>query len=311
MMINELFDKSDRTSTPFEGIFRVAWPRWRKTQKGADFIVANLVDVSGGITAYGWEGKYDGPHDLTDLERVRIVATCRTFNGALICDIRSMERSGAGKPFDLIPNRLITNRELIPRLVEIINSLQTPALRQFVGDVMNDDRLFLPFLQVPASARHHHCEATGLLRHSIECAATVSALPDLHGPMRELAIVTALLHDIGKVKCFEVSGKRTISGYVLDHNSITLELLAPHLAGLDAAWSDGGVALRYLLTWQTGRRMSSVPLLTVAESVAYADRVSSGFDREQQAFSAAPDWERFARLSATNRYWRPRLNMDC
>ena len=300
----------DRTSTPFEGIFRVCQPRWRKTQKGADFLVASLVDVTGGITAYGWEGTYDGPRDLTDLERVRIVATSRTFNGALICDIRSMERSGAGQPFDLIPNSLIANQELIPRLIEIIDSLTIPALRHFVGEVMNDDRLFLPFLQVPASARHHHCEPTGLLRHSIDCATYVSNMLDQHGPERDLAIVAALLHDIGKVKCFDIGGKRTISGHVLDHNIITLELLATQLARLDNVWPDGAVALRYLLTWRTGRRILSVPLLTVAEAVAAADRLSSGFDREQQVFNAAPEWRRFARISPSTLYWRPRWKMN-
>ena len=302
---------NDRTSEPFKGIFRVSRPHWRKTQKGADYLVANLVDASGVITAYGWEGKYDGPRDLADLERVEIIATCRSYNGAPICDIMSMERSEAGKPLDLIPCTFTHNQGLVSQLVEIIADLEEPALRQFLGDVMNDDRLFLPFLQIAASGQHHHSEPTGLLRHSVECATMVSRILDQHGPNRDLAIVAALLHDIGKVKCFDVNGKRTVSGYVLDHNTLTLELLAPHLSGLDEVWSDGGVALRYILMWQTGRRMSSVPLLTVAEAVASADRLSSGFDRENQVFSASPDWRRFARIDPSTLYWRPRSHMTC
>lgn len=301
----------DLTNTPFKGIFRVSHPNWRKTHKGTDFLVTNLVDASGGITAYGWEGKYDGPRDLANLERVEIAATCRSFNGVPICDILSMERSKAGKPLDLIPSSLIHNQDLVSRLIEIITDLEIPALMQFLGEVMNDDRLFLPFLQVPASARHHHSEPTGLLRHSVECATLVAKMLDRHGPERDLAIVAALLHDIGKVKCFDVSGKRTITGHVLDHNSITLELLTAHLAGLDDMWPDGGIALRYLLTWQTGRRKSSVPLITIAEAVASADRMSSGFDRENQVFSVSPKWRRFARISPTILYWRPRTTMTC
>ena len=301
----------DKACTQFKGVFRVCQPHWRKTQKGADFMVTNLVDVTGGMTAYGWEGKYDGPRDLIDLERVEIVATSRTFNGATICDIMSMERSGGGNPFDLIPCTFMLNRDLVPRLSEIIDNLEIPAIRAFVGAVMNDDKLFLPFLQVPASGRHHHSEPTGLLRHSVECATMVAKMLELHGHERDLAIVAALLHDIGKIKCFDSSGKRTVSGYVLDHDTLTLELLAPHLAGLDEALPDGGVALRYLLIWRSGKRKLSVPLLTVAEAIACADRLSSGFDREQQIFNDAPDWRRFVKISYNSLHWRPRSAMNC
>ena len=308
-MIRDIYP--DRASTPFKGVFRVCQPHWRKTQKGADFLVTNLVDVSGGITAYGWDGKYDGPRDLVDLERVEIVATSRIFNGTTICDIMSVERSDSGNPLDLIPSTFTLNQDLVHSLSRLIDMLAIPALRDFVEGVMNDDRLFLPFLQVPGSARHHHCEPTGLFRHSIECATMVSNMLDLHGPERELAIVAALFHDIGKVRCFDVTGKRSITGYVMDHDNLTLEMLAHHLAVLDEVWPDGGVALRYLLTWKQGNRKFSVPLLTVAEAITSADRLSSGLDRERQTFRDTPKWRRFVRTSPSTLYWRPRMVSNC
>jgi len=300
----------DQMTASFEGVCRVRHPRWRKTKRGADYLSAVLEDASGSVTAYAWEGKYRGPRNLADLDRIRIVATSRAFNGSPICDILKLEHSSEGNPLDLVPSSLGTNSEQLNALVEIAERLTLEPLRRFVKRFMNDDKLLLPFLKVPASGRHHHSDLTGLLRHSIECAVMVEAVPMLHGPVRELAIVAALMHDIGKVRCFDMDGRRTIAGHVLGHDDFTLELLASHLSFLDTDWPDGGMALRNLLTWHSGKRMPSRPLITAAEVVVCADRLSSGLDGEQQVFNNAPDWQRFAKLAPNTRYWRPRLEMN-
>jgi hypothetical protein len=50
----------------------------------------------------------------------------------------------------------------------------------------------------------------------------------------------------------------TSTGFVCDHDSLTLEVLAhPHLHRLDDICPDAATALRYIWTWRTQRKKSS------------------------------------------------------
>jgi len=72
--------------------------------------------------------------------------------------------------------------------------------------------------------------------------------------------------------------------------------MATHLQRMDAICPDAAIALRYLWTWRNGRRHQPIPLLTIAETIAAADRISSGLNVQESAFHNQPDWKNFARF---------------
>ena len=152
--------------------------------------------------------------------------------------------------------------------------------------------------------------AGGLLEHSLECASMVMRFVEFPQAELELAIVGSLFHDIGKTRTIMSVGKLSAVGYVCDHDSLTLEVLAPHLQVLDTSCPDAAIALRYLWTWQNRRYQRSTPLLTVAEAIAAADRISSGLNVQEAAFRDQPDWKNFARFGTNNSFWRPRLALQ-
>jgi 3'-5' exoribonuclease len=98
------------------------------------------------------------------------------------------------------------------------------------------------------------------------------------------------------------------AGCVLDHDALTLEVLAPYLRKLDTVNPDVATALRYLWTWRHHRRGNIHPILTVAEAISAADRISSALNVEEEAFRERPDWQRFVRHgTSSSQFWRPRL----
>ena len=125
----------------------------------------------------------------------------------------------------------------------------------------------------------------------------------------DLAIVGALLHDAGKTVTLRNGGKFSPASYALDHDALTLEVLAPYLKRLDSVNSDLADALRYVWTWKNHKRGNIHPILTIVEAISVADRISSALSVEEETFNGTPEWQRFARFEVgNNSFWRPRFD---
>jgi hypothetical protein len=111
----------------------------------------------------------------------------------------------------------------------------------------------------------------------------------------DLAVVGALLHDAGKIITLQTVDKFSSAGYALDHDALTLEILAPYLKRLDSVNSDLATALRYVWTWKNHKRGNIHPILTIVEAIFAVDRISSALSVEEEAFKEMPNWQRFAR----------------
>jgi 3'-5' exoribonuclease len=174
--------------------------------------------------------------------------------------------------------------------------------------VFSDDNFTLPFINLPASHKHHHSLAGGLLEHSLECAEMVCRFSEFGQDRRDLAVVGALFHDAGKIMTLRTADRFSAAGCILDHDALTLEVLSPYLKRLEATSHDISTALRYLWTWRNHRRGTVHPILTVAEAISAADRISSALNVEEEAFRERPDWQRFVRHGTSNSiFWRPRI----
>lgn len=78
--------------------------------------------------------------------------------------------------------------------------------------------------------------------------------------------------------------QRTTLGSTVDHDKLTLEVLAPYLQNLDRGHPKDAAALRYLLTWRPGRKDSGIPRTPLANAVLAADRVSAGIGENRNDF---------------------------
>lgn len=303
MLISDIIHNHGET---FSGEYRLNSPLLHYTKYGNPYITFDLCDMSGSIKSYLWLNCNEEPPGFTDGDRVSVTAQLRFFNGKWIACIKMIDeaKTCTSHPVSLIPARICPLGHLIPRLQELVMSLENMPLHSFLARVFSDDLIAFPFVVVPGSSSHHHNYAGGLLEHSLECAEIVRHIPLFASEVREIGIVSALLHDIGKIRTITSNRSLSRSGFVLNHDDLTLEVLGPYLKGLDEEWPDGGIALRYLLTWKTHRRRP-FPLMTIAEAVSAADRISSGVNRETEALSTLPPWRNATKSLYKNGFWRP------
>ena len=98
--------------------------------------------------------------------------------------------------------------ELETGLDALIASVGDRHLRDLLVTLLGRDTLSgRRYRQIPAAKYHHHAHPHGLLDHCLAVATMVSAAAAAHPKIdRDLAVTGALLHDIGKLEAYAVTG---------------------------------------------------------------------------------------------------------
>ena len=282
-MANNLNITAIRPAGSIGGVFRLRNPSLRRSRRGRLYLKASLEDMGGSLTAYLWDEEICRRFNLNDLSPAYIEGTLRHRQDGPVVDLVLLQGERvtcAGEIVRLIPQSVCPRPWLLPFLQAAVERVTIPALGGFVASVLGDDSIAFPFVSAPASLNHHHNHPGGLLEHSLECLQMVARHREFTKANFELGLVAALFHDIGKILTMTPQMKRTTLGQSMDHEKLTLELLAPHLMRLDWDWPAGASELRYLLTWKLKQK---VPQYDMADLVACCDRVSSGLDWRKRA----------------------------
>jgi len=292
----------------FEGQYRITSVRALHSRSGQKFLQLKLEDSSGFITAYAWDGQYDGPWDFSYMVVVQAKGRTRYYQGTWVADVRTLYIPSQLSVLSasLLPFSQTPASHLLPQLEQIERQIKHPALKSFVASVLSDMSIAIPFLSAPGSLKHHHNELGGLLRHSIECAQIAASMPMLEEFHRDLATAGGLLHDVGKITAFN-GMQRTDMGYLVDHQAATLEVCASQLRTLAQNCPDAALAIRHILTCRSMKRWGYEPRMAIAHLVQLADRFSAELDIEKRSFSGLSQ-RRNVSNRVTNRgitNWRP------
>lgn len=204
-----------------------------------------------------------------------------------------------------LPRKLCADSSWLERLITLRRKIESPALGRFVDMMFTDDEIALAFLQVPASTKYHHNDIGGLLEHSVEVAEITSKQDYVNEEMRDIAVVAALFHDIGKVRTLGINLLSTSLGKVVGHDSLTLEVSASALKELDKTWSDASYTLRHVWSCATpGAKYGFESNCTIANIIQFADRLSIDRYYENQAFKNYKKMDGLA-WDGKKYYWRP------
>ena len=280
--MNNLEHLQHNPPCPVIGDFRIRGAEFNETRNGQQYMRFFLEDMSGSIPAYIWKEEIYRDLYLPNFAVVRIAGNSRHLGEFPRVDIQAIEpvhHKHTKDAIRLIPISFCPLHGLLADLQGLINRLSIRPLRQFVEEVLADDGIAFPFVSAPASLNHHHCYPGGLLAHSLECTSLIERHREFNRTSHELGLVAALFHDIGKILTMTSQMQRTTLGQSIDHDKMTLELLAPFLKQLQSDWPQGAIELRYLLTWKLRK---PVPRYNVADMVACSDRISAGLDMEKR-----------------------------
>jgi len=95
-------------------------------------------------------------------------------------------------------------QKYIDRFDELVTSIVDPDYKKIIENCFNDDVKELYFTY-PAAKGNHHNYVHGLLQHSIEVVDISLSVANYFGEYnRDLIICAGLLHDIGKLKAYDM-----------------------------------------------------------------------------------------------------------
>ena len=181
-----------------------------------------------------------------------------------------------GHDLSSLPRSLCPVPAAFDALIFIAGRIETPLLQQFLRQVLLQSRIGIRFLQCPASLKYHHNFPGGLIHHSVELAWDIIGVQDFRPIERDIAVVAALLHDIGKTYTLTPDMTRTAIGTMVDHNQLTLEICAEPLAELDASAPHIANQLRHAWTcYSPGARYGFSATTRVANYLKEADKASA------------------------------------
>jgi 3'-5' exoribonuclease len=243
------------------------------------FWLITIADATGTLTMYSRDkgNIYNclQPQGLAEVEAKVMTSGTQYFYQ---CEsIRPAEHANNRfESLQQLPKSLCPKPEAVDLMIQLVGSISQPCLTRFVVDVLSKPEVGIAYIQHPGSINHHHNYSGGLLEHSVEVAQYFHDESKISSHDRDLGIVASLLHDIGKTQCYTSNVNYTAKGYLVSHDSLTLEICAAALSTL--AKQNAGYAnqLRHAWTcYSPNSRYGFKPKTSLARKLQRYDRMSA------------------------------------
>lgn len=262
-----------------EGVFRVARCLQRVSRTNNTYLVTELLDGVSSFRCYCWTPEIVDSLSLPEGALVAAEFITYEYQGTVrgrISDVEMLTSPTAEDIIATLPPTLCPIPGLVERLRAVVGSIRQPLLREFIGRAFGDYALAQRYFRVPASFGDHHAAPGGHAAHALEMAldtARTAILPKLH---RDLAIVHAIFHDVGKIETHDHTSRSRELFRMIDHEALTLFILAEPLRWLEAIWPDGARALivGWVPGWARSGRGGQPVVYPPAELVRGLDRAS-------------------------------------
>ena len=130
--------------------------------------------------------------------------------------------------------------EYIKELRELINSIKDEKIKELLIKIFIDEKTRLnDYFLSPAAVKNHHVKVGGLLQHSLNIAKICDGICKINifeNLNRDILISSALLHDIGKVRSYDLenaSFQMTVDGVLEDHIGSGIQMLNDYFKLVD------------------------------------------------------------------------------
>lgn len=199
----------------------------KTSAKGGNYLDATIADKSGEMNAKLWDYNeaVHGEYDAGCIVKLR--GTVSKYNNV---DQFRIERIRPTLPEDninvndFVPSVDFEEEDMWNELYSIANSFNDPDLKGIVTTILTDKKEAM--LYIPAAFKMHHAVRGGLLCHTLSIVRLAQSICTVYPFVdKELLLSGAILHDIGKLEEFELSGAGLVTGYSTKGN------LVGHLAG--------------------------------------------------------------------------------
>ena len=227
-------------------------------RNGKPYMTLKLMDCTGEVEGRIWDrvDEFSAIFDRDDF--VQVSGKASLYLGKMQLIIQELNRLDETdiNLADFLPVSARPVDEMVGELETIINSLKDPGLKRLMEKFLSDAHFMAGYTRAPAAKAMHHVCLGGLLEHSLAVATLATDVcrryPDLN---RDLLVVGALLHDIGKVAelRYQRSFEYTDAGKLIGHIVIGVEMVEEKIRELVNFPVDMAIHLKHLLLSHHGQ----------------------------------------------------------
>jgi 3'-5' exoribonuclease len=205
-------------------------------RNGDAYLKMTLRDKTGDIEARYWRVPAGVSDQLSEGQGIAVTGQVTEFRGTSQVSISAVYPYDLENAADYLPTARRSQQEMIDELQRLISSIKNPHLRQLLKQVLGDPVFQERFFRATAAKTFHHACVGGLLEHSLDVARQVVFISKRYPEIdRDLAATAALLHDVGKVDSYVLTGAfdLTDEGRLLGHVYIGAAFVEQAIAQID------------------------------------------------------------------------------
>jgi 3'-5' exoribonuclease len=165
---------------------------------------------------------------------VSINGNYQSHNGQLQIKIDNMTKLTGEDYYDFLPKSKFDKNQMLKDLKSILyREINTIYYKHLLDKFFNDSEMIKQFLIIPAAKSVHHAYISGLLEHTLGVVKLVNLISENYKNKidKELLLLGALFHDIGKIKELEVKKgfDYTIEGKLVGHLVIGINIIEKYI----------------------------------------------------------------------------------
>ncbi len=272
------------SGTQFEGFFLIESVEIKKHRTGEPYLRLVLSDKTGTINALWW--KPPKGEDLSKFKKGDVVFVkgySELYQGSVQPKLTFMKVALEG---DFHPDKFILKtrydlEEQFLILLDKIDSISNIYLKSLLKVFFEDETFVRSFLKAPGGKVVHHSSIGGLLEHTLGVVEICEVVSKRYKSIdRDLLLTAAILHDIGKVREYEVkvSIDRTVEGLLLGHLFMSAEMVSKAIDKIEGFPKNLKVKLLHCILAHHGQYeygSPKRPKTLEAVALAYADALDS------------------------------------
>jgi 3'-5' exoribonuclease len=225
-----------RPGSDVEGVFACTRKDRLTAKSGTPYLAVELRDSTGEVQARAFRDAdfLAGQFERGDLVAVR--GRVERFRDELQVELRSIRRAEAADPAAFLPTAYRDLDELDGFLEHLAREVYDPDLRALLDSFLSDEDFRAELRRAPCTRSGHHAYLGGLLEHTVAVATLALETCALHPRLNsDLLICSAILHDAGKTREFELGAAIELSqaGALVGHLALGQQLLLERSARLD------------------------------------------------------------------------------
>ena len=227
-------------------------------KNGKPYLTLRLMDKSGEIEGRVWDNADEvaATFDKDDFIAIRSKASVYLGKMQLIVALLKRVPDAEVNLADFLPESSRPVEEMCAELDTVLESIGNPWLRRLMTLFREDEPFMALYRTAPAAKGMHHVYLGGLLEHSLSVASLVDRIvPQYEHLNRDILVVGALLHDVGKVR--EMTYARafdyTDEGKLLGHISIGVEMIHEKIMLIEGFPRELGMLLKHMILSHHGQ----------------------------------------------------------